>query len=349
MLRRQIGLSAGRRQTQLVLSLLVFFLISVPSHARITDPRPYGPLKVRTQNPLYQQFITLPIESAQTLNAHQFETEIQTTHSNVFELEIVGQTQLRFDMEQWRTIFTMGYGITDNLDVKIELPFVNSTAGFLDGFVQWYHNLFGLPNGGREFFPNYEYRFELSQNGTQLFSHSASGFGPADMLVRSKYLLPFDWPVKVALVPTIKIPTGKITSGLSSGNFDLGGHILVEKNLRRFHFVSQLGGAWISGHDHLDPILKNYFIQFGQSAEWQIADGVSLIAELTGNTPLFKNVSADELSTILLDLNVGFAGSFPLEHPYLDELYYQFSFGEDLIGTGPSVDFATLFLVGVRY
>lgn len=340
-----------RHKTILACIFVFVLLLSPPSHARITDSRSYGPLKTRVQNPLYLQFITLPIESAQTLNATQFETELQTAYSNVFEFEPagLGNTSMRIDMEQWRTALTLGYGVTDNFDVKLEIPFVSTTAGFLDGFVQWYHNLFGFPNGGRSLVPNHEYRNQIVQNGTTIADYPASALGPSDMILRGKYLLPLDWPVKVALVPALKIPTGTITKGFSSGNLDLGSTVLVEKNLRRFHFVSQLGGAWISGHNSLESILKKYLVQFGQSAEWQIADGVSLIAQLTGNSSLFKNVSADELKKIALDLNIGLAGSFPLEHEYFDEFYYQFSFGEDVIGYGPSVDFTTLFLVGVRY
>lgn len=340
-----------RRQTFPHLALFfILLLLSATSHARLTTPRASGPLKTRVQNPLYLQFLTQPIESTQTLKNQQFETTLETAFSNIFEFEpAAASTSMRIDMEQWRTALTMGYGVRKNLDLKLEIPFISSSAGFLDGFVQGYHGLFGFPNGGRDLVPNYEYRFQLTHNGTALANHQASPFGPSDMIVRGKYLFPFDWPVKIAVVPALKIPTGKITGGLSSGHFDLGATVLIEKNLKRFHFVSQLGGAWVSGHNNMETILKKYLVQFGQSAEWQIADGVSLIAQLTGNTSLFKDVSADELTKIVLDLNIGFAGTFPIKHPYFDEFYYQFSFGEDVMGYGPSVDFTTLFLVGVRY
>lgn len=333
-------------------TLLLFIVLCFPpfSHARLTTPHASGPLKTRVQNPLYLQFITQPIESTQTLKKKHFETSLETAFSNIFEFEPTGgSTSMRIDMEQWRTALTLGYGVRDNLDLKLEIPFISSSAGFLDGFVQGYHGLFGFPNGGRNRVPDYEYRFQLTHNGTALTNHQASPFGPSDMILRGKYLLPIAWPVKVAVVPALKIPTGKITGGLSSGHFDLGATVLVEKNLKRFHFVSQLGGAWINGHNNMEVILKKYLVQFGQSAEWQIADGVSLIAQLTGNTSLFKDVRADELTKIALDLNIGFAGTFPLKEHYFDEFYYQFSFGEDVIGYGPSVDFTTLFLVGVRY
>ena len=329
--------------------LLAFIVFSIPAHAKITDLRSSGPLQTRVQNPLSLQFLTLPIESAQTLNKNQYETFFQTAFSNVFEYEISGTTTLRFDMEMWRQALTFKYGITDTIEVGVELPFITNGSGFLDGFLNWYHDFWGLPNSGREIVPNNEFAFTLTQNGQTLIDHPSTPFGFSDTILRAKYLFLTSPSWKLAFSPAIKVPLGSSSKGLSSGHFDFGAQILAEKRLRRFHFVTQLGFVYVTGHDFLESILKKAFVQFGQSAEFQILDGLSLVAQLTGNSVLFKNVSADDLSKIALDLNIGFAGNFPLEHPFLDELFYQFSFGEDVTSTGPSADFTTFFLIGVRY
>lgn len=329
--------------------LLSFILFPHTTHAKITDLRASGPLQTRLQNPLYLQFLTLPIESAQTLNQNQYETFFQTAFSNVFELEVSGTTVLRFDMEMWRQALTFKYGITDNIETGIELPFIINGGGFLDGSLNWYHDFWGLPNSGRELVPNNEFAFTLIQNGQTLIDYPSTLFGLSDVILRAKYLFLTSPSWKFAFSPAIKIPIGSSTKGFSSGHFDFGAEILAEKRLRRFHFVTQVGLVYVTGHKFLEPILKKTFVQFGQSAEFQIIDGLSLITQLTGNSTLFKNISANDLSKIALDLNVGFAGNFPLVHPFLDELFYQFSFGEDITSTGPSVDFTTFFLIGVRY
>lgn len=341
------------RITKQILAILsIAMLLTLPAQARILDRRAYGPLKTRVQNPLYLQLLALPIESAQTLNKTQMQAEIQTTFSNVFEYRTAGSTQLTFDMEIWRTALTYEYGITDNLDLKIELPFLSTTGGFLDSFIQGYHNAFGFPNGGREREPNGQYRFLLINNGVTLVDDPSSSLGLSDMTLRAKFLIPEAWhrlPVKIAVAPYVKLPTGKVTNGFSSGHADFGGALLVEAAYRRFHFVTQAGVVIISGHDKIESILNDAFFQFGQSVEFQILDGLSAIAQFTGNTSAFTNVSAGELTDIALDLNVGVAGSFVLNHRILDEFYYQFSFGEDVTGLGPSVDFSLLFMAGVRY
>lgn len=332
-------------------TLLTMF--STSAHARLTDLRAYGPLSVRTQNPLYLQLLALPIESTQTLNKKQFETQLTTTFSNLYERQGFGATQLTFDMEIWRTALNVSYGITDNFDLKIEFPFITNAGGFLDSFIQAYHNAFGFPNGGRNLTANGQFQFTLAQNGITLFDYPQTGFGFSDVTIRGKYLALHHiakFPIQLAIAPYLKLPTGEASRGLSNGHFDFGTQVLAETQIgKRFHLISQVGGVFLTGADNYGALLNTAFFQFGQSVEFQIRDGWSILAELTGNTSAFKNVSARELSDPVVDLNIGFAGEFPLRRSPLDEFFYQFSFGEDVMGTGPSVDFSVLFLAGVRY
>lgn len=332
-----------------LLLILVFF--QKPAYPKITDLRPSGPLKVRSQNPLYLQFLALPMESPQTLNRDQFETAIQTTFSNIFEFDQNGRTHINLDMELWRTALTFGYGLTDELDVKVELPFITSSSGFLDGFIQWYHNLFGLPNGGRELVADNQFAYTLSQDGTTLINYRQTAFGLSDIIVRFKYLLSDRGrlPFKLAIAPYVKLPTGQSSLGLGSGHADLGLSLLAEKRLKQFTLVTHLGGVLITDHDHLSALIRNGVLSFGQSLEFQILDGLSIVAQLTGNTTAFKSIDAQDLKEIVLDFSVGFAGTFPVTHVIFDEFFYQWGFSEDILSSGPSVDFSILFLAGLRY
>lgn len=338
------------KQISIILTILLF--VATTTQARITDYRSYGPLRTQTQNPLYLQLLALPMESAQTLNKNQWQTEVSTTFSNVFEYRLGGNTQPQFDMEIWRTVLAMQYGITDELDVRLDIPFMSTGGGFLDEFIQGYHNLFGFPNAGRDAIGNGLHSFMLTHNNQVLFNYQQTAFGMGNLALRAKYLLSehFNWPLKVALAAYTKIPTGQNAAGLTSGYADVGASLFVEKNFKRFHLVSQLGLVYLAGHKQLNgTFLRNYFLQFGQSFEFQIIDGWSAIAQITGNTPAFKNFDANELTDPVVDLNIGFAGSFPIKNSTWDEFYYQFSFGEDVTSRGPSVDFSVMFLAGIRY
>ncbi|MBU0504701.1 DUF3187 family protein [bacterium] len=305
----------------------------------------------RSQNPLYLQFLAMPIESPQTLKKGQKEAIAHTAFSNIFEYSPLTNTLLNIDMEVWRTAFNFKYGITDEIDVMVEMPFITNSGGFLDGFVQWYHNLFGLPNGGRELVSNNDYHYEITQNGTSLINYPKTVFGFSDITLRVKYLFSdrISLPIKVAWTCYFKIPTGRFSRGLSSGQVDAGFSFLAEKRIKRFHFVTQLGLVVLGMSEDLAAIQKRGLFVFGQSIEFQILNNLSAIIQLTGNTAGFKNVDAGELTGTVADLNVGLAGSFDLKKGWFDTFFYQWSFSEDVLSRGPSVDFSVLFLAGVRY
>jgi hypothetical protein len=70
--------------------------------------------------------------------------------------------------------------------------------------------------------------------------------------------------------------------------------------------------------------------------------------QLTGNSSAFKQVQDTELAGTILDLSVGLAGTVVLRRNSKAQFFYQAAFSEDVLGSGPSVDFAVLFLAGIR-
>ncbi|MBF0106816.1 MAG: DUF3187 family protein [Deltaproteobacteria bacterium] len=334
-----------------ILATVLLVLCAGVTRAKITDYKPFGPLRVRTQHPLYLQLLSLPMESPQTLNRDQFELTIETVFSNVFEFDNVATTTMDIDMEVWRTALTATYGINDQMDVQIEVPFMTTVGGFSDSFIEGYHNLFGLPYSGRGFVAENRHSFLVTHRGRRLVNYPRTDFDLSDIRARVKYLLSdhWAWPFKLALAGYIKCPVGKTEQGLGSGQFDLGFSLLAQKSIRRFHFVSHAGYVLLGKHAYLDAILGHGFFSFGQSIRFDILDGLSAVVQLTGNTAAFNNVDTRDLEEIILDLNVGFTGSFTLNHTVFDEFFYQWSFSEDVMSSGPSVDFSVLFMAGVRY
>lgn len=304
-----------------------------------------NPLPVRTQNPLYLQFLAMPLENAHTLERNSMVATVSTTFSNVFEYRPTGVTQINFDMELWRTAFTLNYGLASHVDLKLELPFITSAGGFLDPVIQSYHDFLGLPNGGRNLVSNHTHTFTLKQNGITLFNYAQSSFGLADITVRAKHQLPLvSKRFTLAVAPYVKFPTGLATHGLSSGHTDIGASLFLQTDISRLHFSTQVGGAYLTGSDTVSALLTNGYFAFAQSVAFEVSPGFIPTVQVNGNTSIFHDVSAKELTGIAFDLNVGATGNF-----YKGELFYQVTFGEDITAIGPSVDFSLLALIGVRY
>ena len=53
------------------------------------------------------------------------------------------------DGESLNTELTIDYGIGNDAELSLVIPYLKHSGGNLDGFIENWHSFFGLPNGGR--------------------------------------------------------------------------------------------------------------------------------------------------------------------------------------------------------
>jgi len=102
------------------------------------------------------------------------------------------------------------YGLSDNQEIGLELPLIWRGGGVLDGFIDGWHKLFGLPEGGRDRLPRDEFRVFANQRG-ETRELAASGFGLGNLKVTSKYTLVDETPTSptLSLSTELSLPTAK--------------------------------------------------------------------------------------------------------------------------------------------
>src|SRR3990167_9128176 len=104
--------------------LLLIFLFSFPVHSkifRVTEPKALGPLSTRSQSPLYIQFISDPLEKAETLPRRRFSSSLDFTRSNLFERRRKAAGMgIDLDMELYRTGLSFHYGLLDGYEIGME-------------------------------------------------------------------------------------------------------------------------------------------------------------------------------------------------------------------------------------
>jgi len=331
-------------------SLILALLISSPVIGKSPETPILEPFAVRSQNPLYLQFLSMPLEGPATLPKKHFESEVRTTFSNIFEYQPLGQETIFIDMELWQTVFVWKYGLGENLDLRLEQPLVSQFGGFLDGFIEGYHTAFGFPNGGREQEAKNRFRFSVGKSGTTLVDYNQQKLGFADTTLRIKQqLLKNNSPFDLAVAAFLKLPTGEAEAGLGSGHADFGASLFLQKDFSRLSLHSQVGGVFLGGHSLLDDHLRGGFFQFAQDLVFGLTNNFALSAQLSGNTPAFKNFSINQISEMVLDLSFGISGKKALTKTFANEFFYSVSFAEDVLSRGPSVDFSLLFQMGIRY
>lgn len=335
----------------LFLFFTLFPCISIAKFFDITTYHQYGPLSVRSQNPLYLLMMAEELEKTKTLNKGGWSFSLDTSYSNLFEWHPKDTgTGLQLDMELLRLAFEVRYGITNNFEIGVEIPFLNFSGGVLDSFIQGYHDAFGFPNAGRELVEDNSFSYRVSQNGTTLYDVNKKPFGLSDIILKQK--LKFFEETKtlpsLSIKTQFKLPTGSRTEGTGSNQVDFSFSLLAQKNYKRLHSYTQIGFLALGGHSDLTPIFRKGGFLFGQAFEFNLFEHLSLVAQISGNTTLFKNVDISELSQPVFDLTIGFTGEARLKG-WFKKINYRFGFMEDPLSHGPSTDFTVFLKWGVVY
>ncbi len=333
----------------------VVAIIAISLAAFSADAREYasfGPISARNQNPVYIQNLTLIARRAEVLPEGTMELRIDSAYSNLFEKSQNANASENLDMELWRLGINMDYGLTRDLEVGIEIPLIETWGGFLDGFVQKFHKLFGFPNAGRELVPNNEFHYRMDAGGGTLFDYpSSTPFGLGDITLRVKNRLTgedSDWPA-LSWFGEIKLPTGSKSHGLSSGSPDFGVGLALDTSWKRLHGYVNVGYYVNGGNSAFESYMRNQAFEFMVAGELTLLPTWSMIVQLQGGTPLLTGTGLDSWDGVPMDLVVGFRGKERDLFGEWGDLIWQAGFAEDITSKGPSVDFTAYMSLGVRF
>jgi hypothetical protein len=195
----------------------------------------HGPLPNRSMMPLSLIFGQPLPDKPGRIDAGKNEVNWVTHYSSILVKELKGQEQMNVDGEFLRTSLWMKRGLSDRIEVGLELPFVHYTGGFLDKTIEDFHDLFGFPQGKRDSNPNNQYEVTYRNAEGLFFTAEENGFHLSDIPLYLKVgiLEPEESGVALAARGTLKLPTGDEDDGHGSGKFDGGFGVLLQKDLTR--------------------------------------------------------------------------------------------------------------------
>ncbi|MFH1874886.1 MAG: DUF3187 family protein [Pseudomonadota bacterium] len=331
--------------------IILFVLIClIPCTGIAKTYSSFGPITTRNQNPFYLQTINLQPMRAKILAPDTLEVRLDSAYSNIFENGATSRYWLRADMELWRIGLNARYAPRENMEVGVELPFIHTWGGFLDPFIQKFHNFFGFPNAGRNLVPDNQFMFRLQENGQNIYNINSQKMGLGDLcfyykqhiLAEQKYQPELSWFFQ------LKFPTGAGSRGLGNGNLDYGFGLALEKSYKRFHAYLNTAYYVASRDDALVSLTHDDFFSYMAAFEVTLLPTWSVIAQLNGQTPQLTGTQMGEWDGVPLDLTIGFKGEEP-GLIYDHDLMWQFGFAEDITSSGPSVDFTVFLSIGMRF
>lgn len=151
--------------------------------------------------PLPRGFRVLP-EAAQELD---FTLDL----TNNFESQTGPSESLVFDGETHRGTLIYRRGFAGNMEFSAELPFIKQDGGFMDGFIDDFHDVFGFGSGGRARAAEDQLLYRVIHNGSTLLNMVDSADGVGDLrLSLQRQLTGLPENRGAAIGATLKLPVG---------------------------------------------------------------------------------------------------------------------------------------------
>lgn len=299
-----------------------------------------GPLHVRNQFPPHLMFLTPQPDSPNVVPEDRFKFSLSADYSSVFVNETSANWSALIDMEMTVLDVSLEYGMMEYLTLSLDIPLVSMGGGFLDGFLEDYHDTFGFPNYGREKRPKNEFAYSLRKNRQEWFSAESGGLHLADGSISAKLSLVDEETglfqkarfssTSVSLAYTLKIPVGDEDRGFSSGGPDHGFSVLSQFRFSSFALYLNPSVIFLSDPQTSGPdISVNTIFGIFAGGEYALSDSWTLAAQLNYYTSPFENTGISQLDDDSLELGLGFTCELT------PAMSLEFAFCEDLTHSVP--------------
>jgi hypothetical protein len=183
--------------------------------------------------------------------------------SSAVEEERPSGERIVMDGETYRTSVSLDYGLSGRLAVGITVPLVAHSGGFLDGFVEDWHDLFGLSNQRREGFVDNSLDYLYLEDGVEVFALRDRDRGLGDVRLSADWNLQEARDARRTLVlrSGLKLPTGSSDTLRGSGSTDLSLQLLStdRQSLAAWGMTLSwmVGGLWLGDGEVLEQLRED--------------------------------------------------------------------------------------------
>ena len=268
-----------------------------------------GPFNYRTQSPIYLLFFMPKAQRAKTIGANHFKIGYSISYANNYETDDSPTGfSATFDFESLRSAIDASYGITDWLEVALEIPFIHHQGGHFDNFLQDYHDAFNFPNGGRDLVSNGVHQYFVSYNGIDFYRVNPTDYeiGDINLSLKLNAIKEAKAIPAISFFGGIKFPTGHVSEGVGSGRFDGTFGMAVEKSINRFHFYGNIYGVFIQEPNPLKMIVDGEMFGGMFGGEVTFLKRFAALVQVQGNSDPFITTGVKYFDNGVLDIVFGF-------------------------------------------
>ncbi len=331
----------AKRPIVFIALLLTALFGTVPGSPSLVDAMDIIPFQSSNQSPLIRIFGLPAIGSASVVPAGKFEGTLTSDVTNSFATDSSGTEAVMLDGETYRFNLAVRYGIAPGLQIGIDIPYLAEGGGVLDGFIEDFHDTFGLPQGDRKSYPRNRLLYQYGNNGATkvLVNDGSNGIG--DIRLSGAWQLhrgDAESPLAVALHASIKLPTGNSNRLFGSGSTDFALWLTAsdDRQLPLGHLTVYAagGGMAMTDGDVLKDQQRNLAAFGSLGLGWSPLDWLALKVQADAHTSFYTGSSLRQVNSGSVQLVSGGTIGFG------DKTFLDLGVSEDvLVATAPDVVF----------
>jgi len=274
-----------------------------------------GPIPIRNQMPLYLFYLQMEPDRAEVVEQNKFNIDADYTVSNITVSAFTPATSLyniNIDAEVSRITLDLRYGIHENLEAGLEVPYMSLSRGYLDSFVEDFEEAIGARtprSRTRQGSNNYNYSFIYDNQNLINKKNASDGLG--DIVLKAKYLLLKEdesyYMPNLSIRSAVKFPTGRKSDLLGSGEFDFGLGVIADKSFfKRICLYCGINVVFIQKPSFFSSLnLKKEMLSGMAGLEYSFTDRFSLVAQVSGNSTPYPSSGTNVLDESAIDIGLG--------------------------------------------
>jgi hypothetical protein len=264
--------------------------------------------------------------------ATRWRTAVGADYASLLELNFrrtLADTVYLLDAE----VLRLNVSATRDLDPRTfltgELYFGGSYDGFLDGFLNWYHGIFGIHYPEREDRPRnrYAYQYEFPSTRLVRFSRRSAYFGDTRVGIGYRH------GEKSQSVLSLTLPTSTAGDGYARGTVSVSLLNTFRSSLTpRLVYEGSLNAGFAPRHGALRTEQKSAFVMATSGIRWRTLGGLWSFGNLYLHSPYYAGTGAGQLDRWDFTIDFGWIirGRGGRE--------FRFGMTEDLWPSGPAID-----------
>ncbi|HET8624642.1 MAG TPA: DUF3187 family protein, partial [Gemmatimonadales bacterium] len=176
--------------------------------------------------------------------------------------------------------------------VLAEVPLLGAYDGFLDGFLEWYHDLFGIEMPERDARPRNAFAYEVTTPNGVRVARDHSGFFVGDVRLGAGYR----FNSLLQTVGSVTLPTSVGPAGYGRGTLSVNAVTTLRAPFAsRFTYEGSVGVGFTPHHGELAEFQRELFFSATSGLRFRFWGRQSVFANFLYHSPYYEDVTLPAL------------------------------------------------------